>query len=98
MFQEITFQVQEFYSNVLWCAYSPWVPEVGAQPLVQSPGGARRLFVFCLGFGKEGFSPIHLHSGRGKESKPSHLGIKEQVYFRGRVGEGKRAVLFPERT
>lgn len=26
MSQELTFQVQEFYSKVLWCAYRPGVP------------------------------------------------------------------------
>lgn len=48
MSQELTFQVQEFYSKVLWCAYQPGVPEGRDGHTAPSPGGAPCLLVARL--------------------------------------------------
>lgn len=99
MSQELTFQVQEFYSKVLWCAHRPRVPEGRERELCVSgrPHSAiplRSQESPCdlpTGISEGGFLTPHLSAHRkgSKDSKPSHLGIKEElVCFRGGVGGG----------
>ena len=102
MSQELTFQVQEFYSKVLWCAHCPRGPQSqgGGPRAPQEPGVSLRP---GCGIAKErGFQSPRLsaHRKRGKDSKPSHLGIKEELVCFGGGGGGRESgrLLFPKRA
>lgn len=70
MSQELTFQVQEFYSKVLWCAHCPHaVPKVreGGDMPCGSLVSPRDLAVALPR--KEGFrAHVSLHIGRGERT------------------------------
>lgn len=104
MSQELTFQVQEFYSKVLWCAHCPRGPQSqgGGPRALREPGVFSR--PGCGIAEERGFQSPRLsaHRKRGKDSKPSHLGIKEElVCFGGGRGwgrEGKWAFAVPKES
>lgn len=103
MSQELTFQVQEFYSKVLWCAHCPRGPQSqgGGPRAPREPGVSSR--PGCGIAEERGFQSPRLsaHRKRGKDSKPSHLGIKEELVCFGEGGGGGREsgrLLFPKRA